>query len=1014
MLTRFKVLAGIAALTTACTGAEVPDNGQAAQEVARQEAIHEFTGQIGDVVATGITLMKLSVLQAEGTPQGSPYALQVRLHDSGGRTYTFERAAADLRFMADPVTGDGAVREERVDRTACVVSGEDSGTGLRIRTQGDLQIIDLRSHVDADAEGGDVEEFSYYVEKVNPNQNTEPQTLTVGGPDGENTVVVVAYGPPTQTDTSAGKQTVQVKKGKSGVSLDPVQIARYEEPYFPDPMLFSITGEPVLIKRHNNAPGIRPLEAADVLYDSDECSAGEENGAEFTLEPEGLFALNTTDASRDASTMQLTGSLTTSTGEQLPVSLIATTSNGTVTVEGEVGGTQQSQKDEQPTARPAQSDLDFDSILDVDDNCPYHPNAQQVDTDGDGIGNPCDRSTTFTLTVAEGPAHDAQLEPADGVVSFRFALAPDIAGAVLQCSANQEPFADCSSRTFSRAFLHGRHTLTVAVTQVPSSAFPAGEAPEGVSGRLQTSFTVGGPVPAATLSAMPPATTTSTAATFAFTCDLAGCSNECSLDGAAFAACTSPKTYTSLQLGQHTFRVRARDAVGNRQANPASYPWTVEAVPPDTTPPQTTITSTYANDASSTSLTVEFACDESGCTFECRLDSGTFAACTSPFVAVVTTEGEHTVEVRARDGAGNADATPASATWTVTFPVFAGDVTFSVAPGYNSSCAVKNGLLYCWGENVGIASTAPAQVGTATDWRMVSGEGDTRCALNEANDLYCWGSNYNRTVGNNSDVDAPAPVQIGAAGEWQSVSVGYSTACGIKTDGSLWCWGNNGSGQAGQPTSTAMVAAPAQVGSATDWVSISADGHSCAINGSGELYCWGLNYAGQLGVGNTTDTSTPTRVGTDTDWAHISAGADHTCGIKTGGALWCWGDNTSGQTGHGSAPSSPVRVGTDADWQTVAAGTSFTCALRTGGTLWCWGTDTSGQLGNGAVGAATVPEKIGTETGWVSISSADYHSLGVRLAGGALSFWGWGDNAKRQAGDTATTPLLAPYENLLD
>jgi len=52
---------------------------------------------------------------------------------------------------------------------------------------------------------------------------------------------------------------------------------------------------------------------------------------------------------------------------------------------------------------------------------------------------------------------------------------------------------------------------------------------------------------------------------------------ECSLDGAAFAACTSPALYLTLSFGSHTFQVRAKDAAGNVDPTPASVTWTVLA-----------------------------------------------------------------------------------------------------------------------------------------------------------------------------------------------------------------------------------------------------------------------------------------------------------------------------------------------------------------------------------------------------------------------------------------------------
>lgn len=56
---------------------------------------------------------------------------------------------------------------------------------------------------------------------------------------------------------------------------------------------------------------------------------------------------------------------------------------------------------------------------------------------------------------------------------------------------------------------------------------------------------------------------------------------ECSLDGAAFAGCSSPKEYAGLAEGAHVFRVRAADALGNRDATPAEYAWKVDTTAPD-------------------------------------------------------------------------------------------------------------------------------------------------------------------------------------------------------------------------------------------------------------------------------------------------------------------------------------------------------------------------------------------------------------------------------------------------
>jgi hypothetical protein len=80
----------------------------------------------------------------------------------------------------------------------------------------------------------------------------------------------------------------------------------------------------------------------------------------------------------------------------------------------------------------------------------------------------------------------------------------------------------------------------------------------------------------------PPSSTTSTSASFAFQrADAAlPATFECSLDGAAFAACGSPAGYGSLGVGAHTFQVRARDGFGTPDPTPASASWTIAVAQP--------------------------------------------------------------------------------------------------------------------------------------------------------------------------------------------------------------------------------------------------------------------------------------------------------------------------------------------------------------------------------------------------------------------------------------------------
>ena len=145
---------------------------------------------------------------------------------------------------------------------------------------------------------------------------------------------------------------------------------------------------------------------------------------------------------------------------------------------------------------------------------------------------------------------------------------------------------------------------------------------------------------------------------------------QCSIDGLPFTACTSPVTYTHLEAGDHEFMVQAIGADGQIQLVPTLYEWEV-ILPPDTTPPDTTITRGRAGADGELHHCFEFTgiddqtARRSSSTSSARSTAGRSRAASSPEEVEVLTAGEHTFAVRAIDEAGNVDPTPATRTWTV-------------------------------------------------------------------------------------------------------------------------------------------------------------------------------------------------------------------------------------------------------------------------------------------------------------------------------------------------------------
>jgi Bacterial Ig-like domain len=81
----------------------------------------------------------------------------------------------------------------------------------------------------------------------------------------------------------------------------------------------------------------------------------------------------------------------------------------------------------------------------------------------------------------------------------------------------------------------------------------------------------------------PEGTVDSSSASFGFGATGVAMSFQCSLDGAAFDACSSPETYDGLADGPHTFEVRALDGSGAPDPAPASRTWTVDTLAPSVT-----------------------------------------------------------------------------------------------------------------------------------------------------------------------------------------------------------------------------------------------------------------------------------------------------------------------------------------------------------------------------------------------------------------------------------------------
>ncbi|MCU1588667.1 MAG: putative internalin [Frankiales bacterium] len=153
---------------------------------------------------------------------------------------------------------------------------------------------------------------------------------------------------------------------------------------------------------------------------------------------------------------------------------------------------------------------------------------------------------------------------------------------------------------------------------------------------------------------------TATTASFAFTDSPPGLALQCQLDNLVVTACTSPKAYSALAEGSHTFRVRA--VSGSQQSAFTTRSWSVD----HTAPPAPTFTHKPAAASNTSHPSFGFSDGEPVVSYQCQLDTApSFTSCTNPQSYDWLAQGNHSIRVRARDSAGNLSAAPASYSWII-------------------------------------------------------------------------------------------------------------------------------------------------------------------------------------------------------------------------------------------------------------------------------------------------------------------------------------------------------------
>lgn len=289
--------------------------------------------------------------------------------------------------------------------------------------------------------------------------------------------------------------------------------------------------------------------------------------------------------------------------------------------------------------------------------------VRAVDPSGNTESTPSSRSfeidtqakVTEILAGPSGPTNDPE-------VTFSFGSSASV---TFECRVTGEGLAaeweDCASPWQPGALEDGSYRFEVRATDTVGNVE---DPPQGLDFQVDTV------APGASVASGPEPLSSVTNPVFELDSDEEGVTFECSLVRAGsepdWQTCVTPRETGPLDDGEWSFAVRAIDPAGN--TGPASMPHEFSV---DTVAPDSSVVSGPGPRHESGEISVEFLSGDPTAAFECRLDSSDDAdwqPCESPFEADGLEHGQHQVEIRATDPAGNVQ----SASTVHTFGVFTG------------------------------------------------------------------------------------------------------------------------------------------------------------------------------------------------------------------------------------------------------------------------------------------------------------------------------------------------------
>jgi alpha-tubulin suppressor-like RCC1 family protein len=342
-----------------------------------------------------------------------------------------------------------------------------------------------------------------------------------------------------------------------------------------------------------------------------------------------------------------------------------------------------------------------------------------------------------------------------------------------------------------------------------------------------------------------------------------------------------------------------------------------------------------------------------------------------------------------------------------------GGVT-SIATSLFISSAVKDGVVYTWGENRnnlfgdGSSTSSFRSVPTAinlTNIAKIDMGNEHALSLSNNGDVYSWGKNLYGQIGSGLTGNAyPTPYKVGI-GEVKDIEASFANSWAVLSNGAIMAWGQNNHGVLGisPPTQNRSIPAMSTITQDAEYITTGYT-HAIAKKRDGTYWATGLPRDWGVGSSATSAVSTFTKISCEKPEVLLSGGVNHMIYQDKDGNVWAIGDNFSGELGNGTTEMSNdrfTRVVGLRDLKAISTGRNHSLFLTKDGKVFACGSNALGMLGInlGNDYRITIPTEVPGLSNVVDIASGCSYLTSFNLAlKSDGTVWAWGSNDYGQLG----------------